>query len=164
MYKPTRSRSFYNWFKLIIWTLKHFTCWREIQKSDSLYFHLLWPHCIEQSWWISFSETMTESHESSWVLLKTLWKNCATTNLSTKLLFERWVGYLNEHTGHYRKRKSWISQQISKWWLNFSNEEPSTVEINLHVSESEKLKDYFEKKSIPSQLYSIDSFGKVIFD
>jgi hypothetical protein len=163
LYQPASSRSCKNWVKLIAWTLQHFCCWRQNQESESLYFHLLWPHCIEQSWWISFSETMTESHESSWVLLKTLWKNCATTNLSTKLLFERWVGYLDEHTGHYKKRKSWISKQISNWLSNFIHPEPSTIEVNLLDTEGEKLREYLINKSIPSRLYSIDSDGHVTF-
>jgi hypothetical protein len=163
LYKSSSSRTVENWIKLVAWTLKHFCCWRKVQKSESLYFHLLWPHCIEQYWWMSFSETMTESHERTWVLLKSLWKNCASTKLSTKLMFERWVSYVDEHSARFHNRKSWISKQISEWWKKF-NYNIHRVSVNLSSSEAFKLSEYLIRKSIPNRFYSINSDGHVTFD
>ena len=161
-YKPASSRSCANWIKFVVWCLKHICCWRKFQSSPSLYLHLLWPHCIEQCWWIGFSETMTESHEKSWVLLKTLWKNCASTKHSTKLLFERWAGYVDEHTSHFKKRLSWVSKKISSWWKGFQH--PSKVSVELNTLEAANLHIYLVKKTIPSTIYSFKDDGEVSFD
>ena len=59
MYLPVTVRNCANWFRYFSICLYHFTLWRKTEGVKPLLgIHLLWPHAVEQSWWIAMLRRM----------------------------------------------------------------------------------------------------------
>lgn len=157
-YQKNSKRCTLRWFRFFTWALKHFTLWTECRGMKvNLYSHLLWPHMVEQSWWLGFSCALMESHEHSWVVLKKFWRLCASSKNSTPLMTKRWLTYLKLNQENYETRDSSISARIKAWWSGFGQLKYDNVEIYLRDKEAlSKLIDYLRKKLLPKELYSFD--------
>lgn len=77
MYYPATVKNIFSWFRYFGVCLYHFNLWRSLKPNALLGIHLLWPHSVEQSWWISNASCNVETHENSWQTLRSCWKNCS---------------------------------------------------------------------------------------
>ena len=162
MYSSAENRNWKGWFKFLVLALKHFILCREAGLKMSLYLHQLFPHLVEQSWWLPCSSALTETTEHSWVTIKKIWPHCHSATLKNlAFLFYRWVSYqeysvdwqrIEKVLSHVkRKCDEWRTSSPCKFSISSNNE---TIQLNSET-ELQTLVEYLKQKNLPEGLYSV---------
>ena len=123
MYSSSENRNWKTWLKFMVVALKHFILYRETEDSMSLYLHQLFPHLVEQSWWLPCSATLSETTEHAWVNIKTIWPHChSATDQSIEFLVNRWISY-REYSCDWQRVEAVQShvQRKCEEWRNSNN-------------------------------------------
>jgi hypothetical protein len=163
LYYPEINRNFDSWWKFFISALLHFTLWRETGEDFVLGIHFLWPHCVEQFWYVSFRTANTETHEGTWKLLKSFWANSYSSPNWMKIIFSKWIarqtlkGKIEEV--NLKTRGSPLQKKLSNWKKSF----PSYPDKEMIHFRDEKevlfILQYLKFKDVRQ----VEENGKVLF-
>ena len=150
LYYAEKDRNFRSWWKFFVCALQHFTMWRQTQQDFVLGIHFLWPHSVEQFWYVSFRTANTESHEATWKMMKGFWGNSSASPYSLQILFSKWVArqVLKGNIEEVKTRKSTLGKNLAEWKEQFPKyPDKQTIKFS---SEEEVvfIHQYLKKKEI----------------